>query len=222
VRPHEKVARQLPRFECVEWLYDGLKGKIIPWTKQHGGTSDDPSVQAFVVARDGSVLSRCPNSAGHAASPFARWLDEQAKLHDKRYPRTKVPFAMAEITRDHDDRPRCGSLEEARESGKPILLYVGRDPRPEDERRVRKQIKAAQRFEKGTLGSKKAAEAARGWVLLRLNLAEKSHAAFASTLGVEAAPALLMFLPGEERPVDLGCKLKGPNLAFHLNKHAPR
>ncbi len=33
----------LSRFESVEWFYDGLNGKIIPWTKENGGTSDDPS-----------------------------------------------------------------------------------------------------------------------------------------------------------------------------------
>ena len=47
----------LSRFEPVEWLYDGLKGKIIPWTKEHGGKSDDPSIQAFVVGMDGKVFA---------------------------------------------------------------------------------------------------------------------------------------------------------------------
>ena len=51
----EAVAKLLPRFECVEWHYDGLNGKIIPWTMEHGNESHDPSVLAFVVAADGTV-----------------------------------------------------------------------------------------------------------------------------------------------------------------------
>ena len=44
------VAKILSRYEPVEWKYDGLKGKIVAWTLENGGTSHDPSVLAFVVA----------------------------------------------------------------------------------------------------------------------------------------------------------------------------
>jgi len=206
----------LPRFEAVEWLYDGLKGKIIEWTLANGGTSHDPSAQAFLVARDGTVFNRCPGGKLYSGSSFSKWLAEQAKAYDKKYPRTRVPFSMVEVVDG-----RCEALDAAREGQKPILLYVGREETAKDDKSAKKQVKAARKFEKGTLGSKKAGEAAKGWTLLRFNLADPEHAKLLKPFGVEAAPALLMFLPGGEQPQDLGTKLKGPNLAYHLGKHAP-
>ncbi|MHC4579802.1 MAG: hypothetical protein ACYTED_20690 [Planctomycetota bacterium] len=221
MRPHEKVQKQLFRFESVEWLYDGLKGRIIPWTKEHGGTSDDPSVQAFIVGRDGGVVSRCPDGRAYSASSFSKWLEEQADSYDRKFPRTKVPFAMAEVSpATEEERARCEALEEAREARTPILLYVGREPAPSDDRKAKAQVKACRKIEKGALGSKKAAEAAKGWALLRLDLSRAEHRDLAKGLGVEQAPALLMLLPDREKPVDLGTKLKGSNLAYHLKKNA--
>ncbi|MHC4339472.1 MAG: hypothetical protein ACYSX0_04555 [Planctomycetota bacterium] len=219
MRPHEKVKKQLFRFETVEWRYDGLNGKIIPWTKEHGGTSDDPSVQAFVVARNGQVLSRCPGGSTYAGSSFARWLDEQADDHDRKFPRTKVPFAVAEVLVEEGEPARCEAFAEAREGNRPILLYIGREPQPDDDKKARGQVKASRKLEKGALGSKKAAKAAKGWVLLRLDLSKAEHLAFAKRIGPVQAPALLLFLPGESDPVDLGTKLTGPSLAYHLKKH---
>jgi hypothetical protein len=218
VRPHEKVKRQLIRFETVEWRYDGLKGKIIPWTKEHGGTSDDPSVQAFVVARNGQVLSRCPGGSTYAGASFARWLNGQADDYDRKFPRTKVPFAVAEIFIEEGEPARCEAFAEAREGRKPVLLYIGREPQPEDDKKAKKEVKASRKLEKGALGSKKAAEAAKGWVLLRLDLSRPDHLAFVKEIGVAQAPALLMFPPGETGPVDLGTKLTGPSLAYLLKK----
>jgi hypothetical protein len=203
----------------VEWRYDGLNGKIIPWTKKHGGTSDDPSVQAFVVARNGQVLSRCPGGSTYAGASFARWLSEQADDYERKFPRTRVPFAVAEVFVEDGEEARCEALAEARESKRPVLLYIGREPQPEDDRTAKKQVKASRKLEKGALGSKKAAEAAKGWVLLRLDLSKRVHLAFAKRIGVTEAPALLMFLPGESEPVDLGTRLTGPSLAYRLKKH---
>ncbi|MHC4821939.1 MAG: hypothetical protein ACYTDX_09500, partial [Planctomycetota bacterium] len=54
----ETVLAQVKRYEPVEWWYDGLKGKIIPWTLENGGKSHDPSILAFVVDFEGKVVSK--------------------------------------------------------------------------------------------------------------------------------------------------------------------
>ena len=194
----------------MEQLYDGLNGKIIKWTLENGGTSHDPSVQAFLVARDGKVVSRCAQP--YNASSMSKWLEEEVGKDEKTHPRTAVPFVSAGIVEG-----RCAAFDEAREARRPILLYVGRESG--EGREAAKQMRAARKFEKSTLGSKKAAAEAKGWTLLRFDLADKEHAAFVKAFGVEAAPALLMFPPREEKPTNLGTRLKGPNLAYFLKKH---
>lgn len=219
MRPHEKVQKLLSKVEPVEWLYDGLNGKIIPWTLENGGHSKDPSVQAFLVARDGSVFSRCPDGRAHSASGFASWLRDEIGKFEKKYPRTAFAFERPDMDLI-DGRPASESFIAAQRGGKPILLYAGRDSADAKDRKARKEIKAARKFEKGTLSNKRAAEAAKGYVLFQIDLADERQAKWAKTKGIEKAPTLLLFLPDERAPIDLS-KVKGNSLAFHLKKHAP-
>lgn len=219
MRPHEKVSKLLPKVEAVEWLYDGLGGKIIPWTLENGGHSKDPSVQAFIVARDGSVFSRCPDGQAHSASGLSSWLKGEITKFEKKYPRTAFRFEAPDMDLI-DGRPASESFMAARREKKPILLYAGRDSAGPKDRKARKEVKAARKFEKGALSSKKAAEAAAGYVLFKIDLADERQAKWAKTKGIEKAPRLLLFLPGEAEPVDLS-KVKGASLAYHLKKHAP-
>lgn len=219
MRPHEKVQKLLSRVEPVEWLYDGLNGKIIPWTKEHGGTSDDPSVQAFLVGWDGEVIARCPDAQAHGATGFAEWLADQLRAFEKSHPRTAVPFVPADVEAPEGEPARCAALAEARAAKKPVLVYVGRDGREDDDRMAKAQTKRARSFEKATLGSKKAAAAAEGWVLLRLDLGDAAQARLAAQLGVKEAPALLALLPGAEGPQDLRLPAAG-SLAYFLQKNA--
>src|SRR5574337_998879 len=39
VRRDPEVAKQVQRFEAVEWLYDGLEGPVVQWTLANGGKS---------------------------------------------------------------------------------------------------------------------------------------------------------------------------------------
>ena len=80
MQPHEKVLAVLSRFEAVEWRYDGLKGKIISWTKERGNDHEDPSVLAFVVTPDERLFAKCPGQSAYNASGFSKWLREQAAL----------------------------------------------------------------------------------------------------------------------------------------------
>jgi hypothetical protein len=216
VQGDEDVAKLLSRFECVEWDYDGLGGKIIPWTKEHGGHSDDPSVQAFVVAPDGTVQARAPDAAPYRPGSFSKWLAEQAKVFDRAHPRLRMPFVFAEVTKG--EPPVCAEVDEAHGAESPVLLYFGREPRDDAARDERKQSKACRSFERKTLDSKSAAAAAEGFVLLRFDLSREAHAAYATHLGVEAAPTLLLWLPGEEEPEDLGGRITSSALAYRLKK----
>ncbi len=209
MQPHEKVAKLLPRVEPVEQLYDGLNGKVIKWTLENGNKSHDPSCLAFLVGRDGKVVSKCPSP--YSASSFTKWLGEEVVKYEKSHPRTRVPFVPPTM-----EDGRCVEFDEAQQERKPILLYVGRETA--GDKKAKKQIKVCRKFEKGTLSSKKAAAEAKGWVLLRFDIADKRHAEFLKQFGVKTAPALLMFAPGAEKPTDLGTKVKGPNLAYHLKK----
>ncbi|MHC4547476.1 MAG: hypothetical protein ACYTEZ_01755 [Planctomycetota bacterium] len=219
MRPHEEVQKLLPKVEAVEWLYDGLNGKIIPWTLDNGGHSKDPSVQAFLVARDGKVFARCPDGQAYRASGFSRWLEEQLGRYERRFPRTAFRFETPDMDLI-DGKPTSESFEAARRAGRPILLYAGRDSFGPEDKKAKKEVKAARKLEKGTLSDKKAAEAAKGCALFKLDLADARQAAFARTLGITQAPTLLLILPGQKKPLDLS-KLKGPSLAYHLKKRAP-
>lgn len=216
------------RFETVEWLYDGLNGRIIPWTKQHGGTSDDPSGQAFVVGVDGRVLARCPDAKAHAASAFATWAGEQADLYEKSHPRTRVQLLRAGVSLDGsgaDARATCQEYDAALAARQPILLYVGRDSFEEADRVGKAEAAAAAKLEKGALDSKSAAEASVGWRLLRIDLARAPDRAFAALLGVKAAPALVLVpVPAEGAaavPQILPRATDGASLAYALKKHGP-
>ena len=173
-----------------------------------------------MVARDGQVLSKCSNP--YAGASFAKWMKDEVDKYERTHPRTVVPLVMAELVPDDHNGYTCPAFDAARESKKPVLFYIGRDARPEDNRKIKKQVKAARRLEKAAFSSKKAAAAAKGWILLRLNLGEKEHAIFAKSLGIDAAPAVLMYLPDNKEPVDLGTRIRGANLVFHFKKHAPK
>jgi hypothetical protein len=217
----DEVKAELRRFEIVEWWYDGLNGKIIPWTTEHGNTSHDPSVQAFVLKADGAVLARAPNAEVYQASSFTKWIQGQADEFEKKYPATRVPFLRAEVVaEDGGTAVHCPALDEAREAGRPVLAYFGREEREGQDRGHRAEVKAARKLEKSALDSKKAAEAAAGWVLLRFDLGDEAQARFAAILGVEKAPGLVLFAPGAEQGEVLTSRPTGASLAYLLKKHA--
>lgn len=197
-----------------------MGGKIITWTKENGGTSDDPSVQVFLCGKDGKVQSRCADGQAYDASSLSKWLEEALLAYEKEHPRTAVPFQPPELAGEGEEI-RCEAIDAAREAGKPVLLYVGREGREEDARKLKAQVKSCRAFEKSCFGSKKTAEDAEGWLLLRFDLSDEAHAAFLQRYGIEEAPALRMIVAGEESPIDPGTKLKAANLSYHLKKHAP-
>jgi len=226
VNGDDDVQKAFDRFEAVEWLYDGLGGKVIKWSKANGNDHDDPSVLVWVADTDGNVIEKSDNA--YQPSGFRKWLEEQADAYEREHPTTRVPFVRAsveagvEATGEGDERvATCPELDEARENGSPVLVYVGRSAKPDDDRKSKTAVKASQKFEKGTLSAKSAAEAVDGVVLLRLDVSDEDHALLAKSLGVEKVPTLLLFTPGEESPEDLGGRISGASLAHKL-KNLPR
>jgi hypothetical protein len=198
---------------------------VIPWTLENGGTSHDPAGQAFVLAADGTVEARAPDAAVHQPAAFADWLREQADHFERRHPRTKVPFVRASVVAEGegDERTvRCPDLERAREEGTSALLYFGREDRSDDSRGDSTQAKAARKFERTVLDSESAAEAAKGWVLLRFDLSDPDDARLALSLGIAKAPTLALVLPGAEGPeIPATAGLTGAGLAALLKKRGP-
>ena len=212
------------RFETVEWLYDGLNGKIIPWTKQNGGTSDDPSVLTFAVGHDGKVIEKCADAEAHQPKAFAAWLRARADAWEKIHPRTKVPFEPAVLAVSGEGAARtvsCAAMDEAKAAKRPVALYIGREERSGDEAKAKAEIAACRKFEKEALGADEPAKAAAGWLLLRLDRADADQALLAKSLGVETAPAVVLLAPGAEKPVVLDRQATGGSLAYQLKKLAP-
>jgi NADH dehydrogenase/NADH:ubiquinone oxidoreductase subunit G len=204
----------------VEWWYDGLKGKIIPWTLENGGKSHDPSILAFVVDFEGKVVSKIDTNKAYQPKAFADWLKEQADQWERDHPRTRIPFMPAEVTLEGegtDTTPVCAALDEAREAKKSVVIYVGNEADKTAPKKDRAEAAKARKFEKKTLNSKKAAKAAEGWVLLRLDRSKKAHRALADGLGVKEAPSLVLIVDGKE-PLVLKGTTSGSALAYKLEK----
>lgn len=223
VRKDAGVAKALRRFEAVEWRYDGAGGSVIKWTLANGGKSTDPSAQCFVVGTDGKVRSRLEDEKAYTPAAVASWLRTEADRWEREHPRTAIPFVPATVTVAGEGTTRtasCAEVDAAREAKRPALLYFGLDGEPA-EKPLRAEAAASRKMEKGLLDSKMAAEAAQGWTLLRFDLADDAHRAFAATLGVEHAPALLVWEASAEKPARLPAATMAPDLAFRLRKGAP-
>lgn len=219
------VAKQLPRFERVEWLYDGLNGKVIPWTKEHGGTSEDPAVQVFVVTDGGSAVTRAPRESAYAPGSFAKWLKDEADAFEKAHPSTRIPFVAAEVAKRTEGTTTtwsCAAIDDAKSAKVPVLLYVSRGDLDTADRAAKAQAAASRKLEKGLLDSETAAKALEGWRLVKLDLADADHLGYAKSLGVEKAPALLLFVPGEPAPQVLDPSIAADSFAFRAKKLAPR
>lgn len=219
------VAKQLPRFEQAEWQYDGLNGKVIPWTKEHGGTSEDPAVQVFVVAPDTGQVTRAARDTAFVPAEFAKWLKEEGDAFEKTHPVTRIAFAAAEVTTTVDGTTKawaCAPVDAAKRDGKPVFVYVTRGERADADKALKAQAAASRKLERGVLDSGEAAKSAEGWTLVKLDLADADQCAYARALGADKAPALLLIVAGEDKPQLLDVAITADALAFKLRKLAPK
>jgi hypothetical protein len=191
-------------------------------SKKAGKPNDHPSLLAFLVGRDGKPFAILSNQQQYQAGSLSKWALEQLGLYEREHPRTRLPFVPAKVEVDGEGTDLQASCEEcatAHEAGLPIMLYFGRGHFDPKDKKAKKQNKLARKFEKGTLNSKTAQKAAKGWTLLRFDLSDPDHAAYATKLGVKAAPDLLLWLPGAEKPEVLGRQTSGHRLASLFKKH---
>jgi hypothetical protein len=172
-----------------------------------------------VTDSQGTVIARAASASQPSA--FATWLNEQADAYERTHPTTKVPLIRAKVVGTGEGADRtvtCSVLDDAREEGRPVLLYVGRTEKVGDPKKARSVAAASRKFEKSTLGSKKAAEAAGDFVLLRLDVGDPDHALLAKNLGVKKIPTVLLWAPKAKEPTDLGGRISGASLANKMKK----
>ncbi|MDJ0976672.1 MAG: hypothetical protein QNJ98_19605 [Planctomycetota bacterium] len=214
----------LHRVEPVEWCYDGLGGKIIEWTMENGSPKDHPSLLAFLVGVDGKVEALLDNNQQYNAGGLTKWLDEQLRAYEKAHPRTRLPFVLADVSARGEDEERtasCKEIEQAHEDGTPVLIFVGRERFEPKDKAAKKEHKKARSFQKKVLDAKSPSKEKAGWAFFRLDLADDDHAVLAKAWGVEAAPALLAWLPGAEAPKDLGPRINAYQLTKLLKETKP-
>lgn len=190
--------------------------------KSDGTPQDHPSLLAYVVGRDGKVFSLLSNNQQYQASSLAKWANEQLDAYEKQFPSTRMPFIPGHVEIEGegtDETAVSKEIVDAREAKKPMLLYFGRGHFDAQNKRQKKENKAARKFEKVTLNSKAAAKDADGWVLVRFDLSNPDHAKLAKQLGVKAAPDLVLWTPDAEKPKLLGRKTTGGQISFHIKKY---
>lgn len=198
VKDDALLAKWLHRVEPVLWEYDGLHGKVIEWTFGQGNQNPDPSALVWLVHADGRPTADLRGGGQYRAAEMVKWLGESLAKYEQLHPRTRVPFVRVEVVRKDAKSVVCAAFEAARREAKPIALYFGRDRFEEKDRVARAEWKKARALEKSLLDAKLVAAAAGGWVLLRFDLADPDHAAWARERGIAAAPALAIWPRGGE------------------------
>lgn len=75
----DKAVREAAKnYVVVVQDYDGLNGKVIKWTFEHGNTNHDPSVLAWILDPEGGEIARAGGKLG-SASAFAAWLKQHSR-----------------------------------------------------------------------------------------------------------------------------------------------
>jgi hypothetical protein len=201
-----EVAKQLWRFEQAEWQYDGLGGRVIPWTREHGGTGEDPTLQAFVVLPDTGQVTRAPRDDAFAPSAFAKWLKDQADAFEKTHPIPKLAYVKGDVRTEGEGTAAkwvCPALDAARKDDRKVLLFISRSEKSDADKTAKAQAAASKKTEKGFLDSERFARFYQGWTLIKIDLSDPDDLAFAKSYGVEKAPYYLLFRPGDEKPEEI-------------------
>jgi hypothetical protein len=197
------VAKQLPRFEHVEWLYDGRGGKVIEWTLAHGSKNDDPTVQAWVVNAESGQASRAPKADLLAPDKFAKWLKEQADSWDKAHPPAKPVFAPADVKAEGEgasQRFSCPTVESAKRDGRGVVMYVARSERKGQDKATKDEAQTSKKFEKRWLEWESSSRMFESWVLAKIDLSNADDFAFAKSFGADRSPLFLMWDAGADAP----------------------
>lgn len=197
------VARQLWRFEQAEWPYDGLAGKVIPWTRNHGGTSDDPTIQAFVILPDTGAVTRASREQSLTPDSFAKWLKDQADAYEKTHPIPKLGYVSGEMRTEGEGTGKkwfCSTVDAARKDERAVLVFVSRSEKSGADKAAKAQASESKRVEKAFLDSELFARLYQGWTLVKIDLSNPDDLYYAKSWGVEKAPYYIEFALGADKP----------------------
>ena len=169
----------------VMWPYDGLGGKVIGWTKQHGNTNDDPSHLIWVVDADEKEIAHAAGGDAESSSSMQKWLVENAKAYEKAKKR-----GVAHLFED------AASSEEATAAGEGVVVVWFYASAPES---ASAEVKAAAARSKaladGVLASKKLEDACRPLVLRKFDVAKSGDGAAPPATALAEVPYLRVIAP---------------------------
>lgn len=187
-----KVQEAVQVFERVEWKYDGIGGRVIQWTKQHGNANDDPSVLVWVLDAKESVIGAPSAGEYQAPGPFAKWLSEMKVEHDRKTAR--IPPEMA-VQWEESSATVMEGVTSAIDQGKPVFVYVAIPQERQDEKEWKAARKECLKFEHGALADKGLAELAAKCYSVRLDFSDDAVKDLVKAWGVKRAPALVLIDP---------------------------
>ncbi|MGE3853585.1 MAG: hypothetical protein AB7K09_17775 [Planctomycetota bacterium] len=215
VQADDSVKAALGRFETVEWRYDGLRGSVIKWTKDHGNTNDDPSDLLWVLDAAGNVIGSATPADRQSPAAFTAWLDRMYDEFTKNGGRpaagagaaagatTSVDFADGTLTTaDGATKPVLQDLATAKSAGKLLFVYVYVPADQKSDFRFASAVQKGEKLESGILADPELAAVLKASCqCIKLNGAdEKVMALVAEQFKVSRPPALLLINPGSDKP----------------------
>jgi hypothetical protein len=218
-KPDETHRKALSNFTPVEWAYDGPKGRVMQWVREHGITQPDPAYCVWILDAKGEEFARWGDRK-YIAAEFVEWLNEQSGKWGggKKSKPTRIAFVDVKVEPDEQGEPTV-----ARDKDKPALLYFqlpgqasgfGFKGRGEE-------IKACRDFDKSPLSSAAVIEPSLKFECLRIDYSKEEAVKLAARYGVDAVPALVLIPAGDAKPRVFIKKVSDKGLAAALQETAP-
>ena len=194
--PDRQVQEALRSYVFVEWRYDGKGGKVNQWARQHGDPEpNDPCILGWILDARENTLSGPPDGFFKDPETLAGRLVAVARSENA----PGVPFLLVDA---QGGKPAIPEADEALGKGEPVLLYFLASEDPAD-KKTAKSAKACRELEEKALASKKVEKAARAFACFKLDLGKAGNREYAGTLGVSAAPAVVLIPAGGGKPAVL-------------------
>lgn len=189
----------------VEWRYDGPDGKVIKWTNEHGNRMKDPAYQVWILRPDLTEFARWGPNRIYEPESFVRWLEEQAKEWAAAATGAggggvpKIKFQEESAKEGEGGEFRFEEIDKACASGdRPVLIYF-QQPGTGSSLATRgraEESKASREFEKGVLASDAIIKLAGRFECFRIDMSREADRRLAKKLGVETAPAVVLWGAG--------------------------
>jgi len=194
------VQAALRDFECTEWLYDGLKGQVIKWTKEHGNDNDDPAERVWVLDAAENVVGSPSSRELRSPEEFAAWLGQTKVEHDRRTGRIPPEMAVEwsdAIVRDPGEGEGPGlvleGLAAAKQDAMPLFGYVAIPASKQDDRKLKPLRKRCEKLEHGALADETLAKLAARCFSVRFDFTKpKVRQYLKETWKIKKAPLLFV------------------------------